>query len=351
MVQIIRVGSVQLNEEQTGIIRNHFEWYRNRITANLGGHLRGEVGQVPPEVAAVEEELQQLEDIVRRKNAFHNTISLPDKLIPFFKRMMIDIRRASVATVELSKEKTHDPDLLDAFDKRLAPLSQLMSERWFQESSAAPIPLLSRYIPLKRVEELIGSKNQLQPREFDQKFRILQAPALIVDDLSFYRERCALRGTGLILAFADIDDFKHNFNEKYGEIMVDRRVLPLLMAEVEAHVFHHGFAYRHGGDEFVLIVPNISIDIAIIFLDLLRRRIEQLRYPGLDQDATLSIGFVYVDSDCFLTDREVVDKANKAKKFAKGTTVGGKNRIASYKGTLFEERDLQVVEPRYPGSV
>src|SRR5205814_1623854 len=199
------------------------------------------------------------------------------------------------------------------------------------------IPLLTEFIPLKRIEELSGTSREFTARDYDQKFRILQAPGLIIDDLHYYREKCTLRGAPVVVAFIDVDDFKKNFNEKHGEIEVDRRVLPVLMSKLEAHVFSHGYAYRHGGDEFVLIIPNMSLEVTILFLNELRQSIEILEYPGIEQHATISTGFVHVDNDCSLTDREIVEKANRAKKFAKA---GSKNRIATFKAGRFEDNDL-----------
>src|SRR6516162_9933128 len=59
-----------------------------------------------------------------------------------------------------------------------------------------------------------------------------------------------LRGIILAIAFLDIDDFK-TFNTKYGETKIDLNLLPRFMQALEAHVYHHGHAYRQGGDEYL----------------------------------------------------------------------------------------------------
>ena len=53
----------------------------------------------------------------------------------------------------------------------------------------------------------------------------------------------------------NIDKFK-DFNTKYGETQIDVRLLPRFMAALEAHVYSRGFAYRFGGDEYVVLLPQ-----------------------------------------------------------------------------------------------
>jgi hypothetical protein len=80
-------------------------------------------------------------------------------------------------------------------------------------------------------------------------------------------------------------------------------------------------------------------------LDELRRSIETLEFHGIESHATISTGFVFVDDDCFLTEREIVKRANEAKKYAKR---GKKNRIATFGGSHYDSEELYVVTPRYP---
>ena len=71
------------------------------------------------------------------------------------------------------------------------------------------------------------------------------------------------------------------------------------------------------------------------------RALEDLRCPGIDVKPTVSVGLVTVGPDSFLTDREVLARADRAKAFAKQN---GKHRVAGYAGELVTERDLVVLE-------
>jgi diguanylate cyclase (GGDEF)-like protein len=93
------------------------------------------------------------------------------------------------------------------------------------------------------------------------------------------------------------------------------------------HAFEHGFAYRHGGDEYVMIIPNLDVSLAINFFEVLRRRVSDFIYAGTEEKTTISVGVSSVTLDCFLTDREILEQANRAKNFAKNN---GKNCIAYY---------------------
>ena len=143
--------------------------------------------------------------------------------------------------------------------------------------------------------------------------------------------------------YLDIDDFK-KFNTAHGETEIDRRVLPRFMQALESHVFQHGFAYRYGGDEYVMLLPSLSREIAIRFLEALRKSVSEIEYSGVNDRTTVSIGFCCIDPDAYKTDREIETLANRAKNFAK---TNGKNCIATYIGPHFEENELRVVTPDF----
>lgn len=129
---------------------------------------------------------------------------------------------------------------------------------------------------------------------------------------------------------------------------MDRNLLPRFMQTVEAHVFHHGYAYREGGDEYLVLVPSLSKNLAIAFLDELRCKLAALKYPEIEGPTTVSIGVCIVEPDCPLTDRELRDRASRAKQFAKEN---GRNCIALYDGVRFTPEELRVVKPANPHTV
>lgn len=140
------------------------------------------------------------------------------------------------------------------------------------------------------------------------------------------------------VAFIDVDDFKR-LNTAHGESAVDIRVLPILMRCLEAFVFGRGFAYRLGGDEYLALLPNCDRPTGIFLLDQLRHEIKNLDYPGVQEVLTISIGLCLLDPDASLTDREAQERANRAKNHAKEA---GRDRIASYRGSLYTDDELEV---------
>ncbi|HEY7067260.1 MAG TPA: GGDEF domain-containing protein [Chloroflexota bacterium] len=145
-----------------------------------------------------------------------------------------------------------------------------------------------------------------------------------------------------MVAYLDIDNFKA-FNTRYGESTVDRSILPEFMKTVEGFVFARGQAYRYGGDEYMLLLPSVSYGAAAEILDELRRQVQEIRYRGVAERTTISVGACVVHNACFLTDREAEERANRAKHYAKQH---GKNFIATYEGELFRDEDVRIVAPR-----
>ncbi|MDA0150590.1 GGDEF domain-containing protein [Vibrio sp. LaRot3] len=76
------------------------------------------------------------------------------------------------------------------------------------------------------------------------------------------------------LILADIDHFK-NYNDTYGHLFGDT-VIKGLARRLHSSCRDGITAYRFGGEEFALIVPNRNVRVARQFADSLRRTIEKL---------------------------------------------------------------------------
>ncbi|MCI0378299.1 MAG: GGDEF domain-containing protein [Gemmataceae bacterium] len=262
----------------------------------------------------------------------------PDRL-PLFKQMILCYRRHRAASTEMLVDKTFHRELTESLEQEVNALDALVATEWFHQlGTLPPLPKLKDFLPVQYIEAVMSAL-ELAPRQFDEKFHILQAPSLFFPDLAYFRAKCEEREAPVAIAFLDIDSFK-DFNRKYTETKVDRTLLPRFMQVIEAHVFHHGYAYRQGGDEYLLIIPSLSRALAVEFLDELRNKLANLAYPDIEEKTTVSIGLCIAESDCPCTDRELLARANQAKEFAKSN---GRNCIAAFRGPGPEPEELHIV--------
>jgi diguanylate cyclase (GGDEF)-like protein len=77
------------------------------------------------------------------------------------------------------------------------------------------------------------------------------------------------------LIISDIDSFK-KVNDQHGHQTGDA-VLRELALRLGQTVQGKGFAYRYGGEEFAVILPNHAVDEAIAVAERARRRVERSR--------------------------------------------------------------------------
>lgn len=268
------------------------------------------------------------------------------EILPLFKRIILAYRRHRASETEALAEKTVNLELAESLTEGVRALDALTVADGFEEIVPLRLPRLKDFLPVQYIESVASSSVAFRDRQFDEKFHVLQAPHLFLPDLSYFRTKCECRDASLAVAFVDIDDFK-SLNTRHTEAKVDRNLLPRFMQAVEAHVFHHGYAYRQGGDEYLILLPSLSRPLAIRFLDELRGKLADLTYPDIAERTTVSIGLCMVDPDCPLTDRELLDRANRAKQFAKAN---GKNRIAAYRGPLLIEQELECIPAPVSGA-
>lgn len=125
------------------------------------------------------------------------------------------------------------------------------------------------------------------------------------------------------LAILDIDFFK-KVNDTYGHQYGDY-VLKTIADLTKAAFRKTDLLYRYGGEELVMIMPETSIENAVIPVQRLRRTIEEydFEYNGIKAKVTASIGLT-MNFQEFSTAAEILKSADEALYKAKET---GRNRI------------------------
>ncbi|WP_083682792.1 diguanylate cyclase [Archangium sp. Cb G35] len=143
-------------------------------------------------------------------------------------------------------------------------------------------------------------------REKHQKFKILDAPGQLNDDLGSSHGK---RGNAVL--FLDIDKFKA-LNTKHTERAIDRSVLPQFQQLIADTITPHGFAYAEGGDEVIVLLLNVGTGTAIAFAEELRLLISAQEFTVEEQveKLTVSIGLAHSSNH---EKTKLADAANTAK--------------------------------------
>lgn len=170
------------------------------------------------------------------------------------------------------------------------------------------------------VDELRSQQNTQSPapvKELDQKFKILLSPDQAERDFADMSQQLRPINGQIAVLFADLDNFKA-LNTKYSEPRIDKSLLPDAMHLVESLTRLRGGAYKYGGDEYVLILPNCDGMEGAGFAEKVRKSFEQREFK-IDTDAvtvTISIG-VAVWPVHAMTYQDLLTKASEAKTEAK----------------------------------
>ncbi|MBE7481882.1 MAG: diguanylate cyclase [Polyangiaceae bacterium] len=291
-----------------GSFSEHFE---NSVVEVLSRELRG----IQP--ANVQELREQIQLLMRQleSRAVHEAME------GLLKRVLLSERRRVAESLEVPLAKAVDPHVVGALHREVRRYEDLLAAPWCVAARAQRIPRLTDFLSIRFAAEAMPDAPALAPRAYDEKFHILEAPRLFFPDLAHFRHECELRSAELVVAYVDIDDFKA-VNAKLTETVVDLKVLTPFLEIIEAWAFARAHAYRFGGDEYVLLVPNAGRSLAATLLGELRERIGAAVFSGTDVRLSVSMGACLVDPDCPLTDREVLGRANAAKARAKAERKG-----------------------------
>jgi len=116
-------------------------------------------------------------------------------------------------------------------------------------------------------------------------------------------------GGKISLMFIDIDNFKH-INDTYGHIAGDI-VLKKIAQIIKSSIRKSDYAFRYGGEEFLVVLPFTSKDEALLVAEKIRKKIEKtvIKYNKHLLKITVSIGVSEYDPHKTLKENlEIVDK-------------------------------------------
>jgi len=139
---------------------------------------------------------------------------------------------------------------------------------------------------------------------------------------------CKRNGHPLSLVMFDVDHFK-KFNDQYGHLFGDI-VLKEVSKLAKKSIRQHDIPIRYGGEEFIIVLPDSSVDMSMIAAERLRAGVEGYEFidpeKKIKAKVTISIGVAEWDRKSELN--VLIDQADRALYQAKE---GGRNRVVRYK--------------------
>jgi two-component system cell cycle response regulator len=148
------------------------------------------------------------------------------------------------------------------------------------------------------------------------------------EDLNVLQARARRYGHSYAVALCDVDLFKA-YNDRYGHLAGDE-VLKKVAGVIKRNRRGGDTAYRYGGEEFLIVLPEQTLEGAASTADHLRKAVEGLRIPheaNVPQGTvTISAGVALFKGSSKSAD-ELLKQADAALYRAK---VAGRNRVASH---------------------
>jgi diguanylate cyclase (GGDEF)-like protein len=137
----------------------------------------------------------------------------------------------------------------------------------------------------------------------------------------------------LCVIMMDLDYFK-DVNDTYGHEAGDL-VLKTLAETVTRQSRHGDFVCRYGGEEFVLVMPNIGLETALQRAEELHETINAMNitYGVFSLSTTISMG-VAMYPEHGRTKEQLLRAADRAMYIAKNT---GRNRVVVYPESLLSK--------------
>lgn len=146
--------------------------------------------------------------------------------------------------------------------------------------------LRQRYV--RRTEELKVALKQIEELAITDELTGLYNRRYLHSALASQRAIALREEMTFVLVFVDIDHFKV-INDRYGHAVGDE-VLVELAHLLRASVREMDLVARFGGEEFVILLRDMTVDMAVLRMERIRKKVEGQRFAALNLPLTISAG-------------------------------------------------------------
>lgn len=196
-------------------------------------------------------------------------------------------------------------------------------------------------IVLHRTEALVESNKKIEQQKLDLEKANRQLQKLSLKDpltklwnrrkydetINVEWNRCLRHQRPIALLLMDIDYFKE-YNDYHGHMAGDECLIKIGRAIKNSLLRSTDVAVRYGGEEFVVILPEMDKEEVIKIADMLRQKIEALYIPHgqspVSRYVTVSIGVSHTIPKMNTSSDDLFTAADKALYQAKA---GGRNQV------------------------
>lgn len=143
----------------------------------------------------------------------------------------------------------------------------------------------------------------------------------------YYEEDVKKRMQTSGVALIDVDDFKL-YNDTYGHLTGDMALVTVANA-IKKCIRKTDILVRYGGDEFILVLPDVNEDILIRKLQRVQHAIQHASVPGYSKlQLSVSIGGVVSSNESIESAVSRADKLMYQAKTDKNMVVTEKNKVS-----------------------